>query len=65
MGGETEWEGILEVCLGQRWGTVNSDGWTPDDSWVICRDLGYIFKKSNGMCACFVVNLLIYLISEI
>ena len=44
MGGETEWEGRLEVCLGQRWGSVSSrasDGWPAANTQVVCRDLGY------------------------
>jgi len=44
--GETEWEGRLEVCLGRRWGTVSSDGWSTTDAQVVCRDLGY--DLSNG-----------------
>ena len=41
MEGETEWEGRLEVCLSQRWGTVSSDGWSHTNTLVICSDLGY------------------------
>ena len=41
MEGEFEWEGRLEVCFGQRWGTVRSDGWTQANSEIICHDLGY------------------------
>ena len=41
MEGEFEWEGRLEVCFGQRWGTVSSDGWTETNSQVVCNDLGY------------------------
>ena len=39
--GESEWEGRLEVCLSQRWGTVSSDGWSHTNTRVICSDLGY------------------------
>ena len=39
--GESEWEGRLEVCLSQRWGTVSSDGWSHTNTHVICNDLGY------------------------
>ena len=48
--GRREWEGRLEVCLSQRWGTVSSDGWTVAESQVVCRDLGY---EINGMSATF------------
>ena len=44
--GQTEWEGRLEVCLGQRWGTVGSDGWTETNSLVVCNALGYDFSGS-------------------
>ena len=41
--GEAEWEGRLEICLGQRWGTVGSDGWTEVNSQVVCNAFGYDF----------------------
>ena len=43
--GETEWEGRVEVCLDQRWGTVSSDGWTEFNSQVVCNALGYDFTS--------------------
>ena len=43
MEGVFEWEGRLEVCFGQRWGTISSDGWTDVNSHVVCNDLGYDF----------------------
>ena len=42
-GGQTKWEGRVEVCLGQRWGTVGSDGWTETNSQVVCNAMGYDF----------------------
>ena len=41
--GETEWDGRLEVCLSQRWGTVGNDGWTEVNRQVVCNALGYDF----------------------
>ena len=41
VGGETEYEGLLEVCFSQRWGTVNGDGWSAIDTQVACRQLGF------------------------
>ena len=41
VGGDSEWEGRLEVCFNQRWGTVNGDGWSSVDTQVTCRQLGY------------------------
>ena len=41
VGGESESDGLLEVCFSQRWGTVNGDGWTYSDTQVACRQLGF------------------------
>ena len=41
VGAISENEGRLEVCLDQRWGTINGDGWTHTDTQVACRQLGY------------------------
>ena len=41
MEGEFEWEGRLEVCFGQRWGTVGSDEWTQTNNEIVCNNLGY------------------------
>ena len=40
VGGDSENEGVLQVCFNQRWGTVNGDGWTNGDTKVACRQLG-------------------------
>ena len=47
MSSKSENEGRLEVCLDQRWGTVNGDGWTHADTEVACRQLGY---STSGIC---------------
>ena len=41
MGGDSENEGVLQVCFNKRWGTVNGDGWTDEDTQVTCRQLGF------------------------
>ena len=46
VGGISETEGRLEVCFGQRWGTIHGDGWTQADTQVACRQLGY---STSGM----------------
>lgn len=55
--GETDWEGRLEMCLSQRWGTVSSEGWTVADAQVVCTDLGYELNTSKSMCAISIVEL--------
>ena len=53
VGGETEREGQMEVCLDQRWGTVNGDGWSSVDAQVVCRQLGYL-TPGNDILLCFI-----------
>ena len=43
--GKSEWDGRLEICFGQRWGTVGNDGWTVVNSQVICNAFGYDFTS--------------------
>ncbi len=31
----------MEVCVGGRWGTVCSEGWTNEDAGHVCAHLGY------------------------
>ena len=47
VGGESEFEGRVEVCLNRRWGTVSSDGWTQTKTQVVCNELGYDFSGKH------------------
>ena len=47
MEGEFEWEGRLDVCFGQRWGTVGKDGWTETNKKIACHDLGYTVPETG------------------
>ena len=47
MEGEGEWEGRLEVCYNGRWGTVGADGWTQNNSLVVCNSLGYDYAGNK------------------
>ena len=41
IGGTEEYEGRVEVCNSNVWGTVCDNMWGEEDSSVVCRQLGY------------------------
>ena len=41
VGGQSAYEGRVEVCFNQRWGTVTDDGWSTTDAQVVCRQMKY------------------------
>ena len=40
VGGQTELEGTVEVCIDGIWGLIGDGGWNEADADVVCRQLG-------------------------
>ena len=39
--GLSEYEGRLEICSNELWGTVCNDSWQQSATYVVCRQLGF------------------------
>ena len=48
VNGSHQYEGRVEVCINNQWGTVCDNGWDTTDATTVCKQLGYAYTGCMG-----------------
>ena len=41
FGGSTDYEGTIEICINNAWGTISDYEWGYEEAQTVCNALGY------------------------
>ncbi|XP_064405891.1 uncharacterized protein LOC135350948 isoform X5 [Halichondria panicea] len=47
VGGSNQYEGGVEVCINDQWGTVCDNSWGTTDATLVCKQLGYAYTSTG------------------
>ena len=50
VGGQSSYEGRVEICISGVWGTVCDDSWNSSDARVVCRQIGLPYTGNSVFC---------------
>ena len=65
VNGTNSYEGRVEVCIGDQWGTVCDSQWDATDATTVCKQLGLSYTGSQFSYICQVSHKMIAAITFI